>query len=146
MRKKIARWTPKVKFGKDNKAKPGHKNRANEKHASEVWDKYSPTGIFLGEEFCKDTFEHSDGKAWARKVYNPKVDFAPKKLRDGEYYPTTKDKLRPYEAEPRSIVFVPRIAPADKVNFVEHRPERAHVPDGAPARYQSFLGHASVVG
>ena len=68
------RWTPKVKVRKENKAKSGHKNRANEKHASGVWDTYSPTGIFLGEEFCKDTFEHSDGKAWARKVYNPKVD------------------------------------------------------------------------
>ena len=100
--KEDPRWTAKVKFGKDNKAKPGHKNRANEKHASEVWDKFSPTGLFLDEEFCKDTFEHSDGKPWARKVYNPKVDFAPKKLRDGEWYPTTKDKLRAYEEEPAS--------------------------------------------
>ena len=134
------RWTPKVKFGKDNKAKPGHKNRANEKHASEVWDKYSPTGIFLGEEFCNDTFDHSDGKAWARKVYNPKVDFAPKKLRDGEYYPTTKDKLRPYEAEPRSIVFVPRIAPADKVNFSNIDPNERMYPTEHQQDTGRFLG------
>ena len=134
------RWTPKVKFGKDNKAKPGHKNRANEKHASEVWDKFSPTGIFLGEEFCKDTFEHSDGKPWARKVYNPKVDFAPKKLRDGEYYPTTKDKLRPYEGEPRSIVFVPRIAPADKVNFANIDPNERMYPTEHQQDTSRFLG------
>ena len=134
------RWTPKVKVRKENKAKSGHKNRANEKHASGVWDTYSPTGIFLGEEFCKDTFEHSDGKAWARKVYNPKVDFAPKKLRDGEYYPTTKDKLRPYEREPRSIVFVPRIAPADKVNFVNIDPNERMYPTEHQQDASRFLG------
>ena len=134
------RWTPKVKVRKENKAKAGHKNRANEKHASGVWDKYSPTGIFLGEEFCKETFEHSDGKAWARKVYNPKVDKAPKKLRDGEYYPTTKDKLRPYEREPRSIVFVPRIAPADKVNFVNIDPNERMYPTEHQHDASRFLG------
>ena len=134
------RWTPKVKVRKENKAKSGHKNRANEKHASGVWDTYSPTGIFLGEQFCKDTFEHSDGKAWARKVYNPKVDFAPKKLRDGEYYPTTKDKLRPYEREPRSIVFVPRIAPADKVNFVNIDPNERMYPTEHQQDASRFLG------
>ena len=134
------RWTAKVKFGKDNKAKPGHKNRANEKHASGVWDKFSPTGIFLDEEFCKDTFDHSDGKAWARKVYNPKVDFAPKKLRDGEYYPTTKDKLRAYEEEPRSIVFVPRIAPADKVNFSNIDPNERMYPTEHQQDTGRFLG------
>ena len=134
------RWTPKVKVDKANKEKAGHKNRANEKHASEVWDKYSPTGIFLGEEFCKDTFDHSDGKAWARKVYNPKVDFAPKKLRDGEWYPTTKDKLRPYEREPRSIVFVPRIAPADKVNFSNIDPNDRMYPTEHQQDTGRFLG------
>ena len=41
-----------MKVRKENKAKSGHKNRANEKHASGVWDTYSPTGIFLGEQFC----------------------------------------------------------------------------------------------
>ena len=40
------RWTPKVKVDKENKAKAGHKNRANEKHASGVWDKYSPTRCY----------------------------------------------------------------------------------------------------
>ena len=134
------RWTPKVKFGKDNKAKPGHKNRANEKHASGVWDTHSPTGLSLDEEFCKDTFDHSDGKAWARKVYNPKVDFAPKKLRDGEWYPTTKDKLRAYEEEPRSILFVPRIAPADKVNFVNIDPNDRMYPTEHQQDTGRFLG------
>ena len=65
------RWTPKVKVDKDNKEKAGHKNRANQKHASGVWDKYSPTGVKLDEEFCKEkTFDHSDGKAWARAPYH----------------------------------------------------------------------------
>ena len=103
------RWTPKLKV---LKAKAGHKNRANQKHASGVWELYSPTGVLLGEEFCKATFDHSDGKAWAIAVYNPKVHKAPKKPRDGEWYPSTKDRLRFYEKEPRTIVFVPRIAPA----------------------------------
>ena len=113
---------------KDLKPKPGHKNRANQKHASGVWEKYAPTGVLLGEDFCKETFDHSDGKAWARQVYNPKVHQAPKKLRDGEWYPSTRDKLRAYEEKPRSVVFVPRIAPADKVNVVHIDPNECMFP------------------
>ena len=65
-----------------------------------VWDLHSPTGVKLNEEFCKETFGHSDGRAWARVLYNPKVHKAPKKLRDGEWYPTTKDRLRAYLSDP----------------------------------------------
>ena len=122
------------------KEKAGHKNRANQKHASQVWDKYSPTGVKLDEEFCKETFDHSDGKAWARVPYNPKVHKAPKKLRDGEWYPTTKDKLRAYEKEPRTIVFVPRIAPADKVNVVHIDPNERMFPTEHQYDPSRFLG------
>ena len=125
---------------KVDKEKAGHKNRANQKHASGVWDKYSPTGVKLGEEFCKETFDHSDGKAWARAVYNPKVHQAPKKLRDGEWYPSTKDKLRAYEKEPRTIVFVPRIAPADKVNVVHIDPNERMFPTEHQYDPSRFLG------
>ena len=94
----------------------------------------------LGEEFCKETFEHSDGKAWARAVYNPKVRQAPKKPRDGEWYPSTKDKLRAYEKEPRSVVFVPRIAPADKVNIVHTDPNERMFPTEHQFHPGRFLG------
>ena len=35
----------------------------------------------------------------------------PKKLREGEYYPSTKDRPRCYERFSRAIIYVPRIAP-----------------------------------
>ena len=122
------------------KAKAGHKICANQKHASGVWDKYSPTGVLLGEEFCKETFDHSDGKAWARAVYNPKVHQAPKKLRDGEWYPTTKDRLRAYEKDPRSIFFAPRIAHADKCNVVHTDPNERMFPTEHQYDPSRFLG------
>ena len=110
------------------KEKPGHKNRANQKHASQVWDNYSPTGVKLDEEFCKETFDHSDGKAWARVPYNPKVHKAPRKLRDGEWYPTNKDRLRAYENTSRTMFFVPRLGPADKCNVVHTDPNERLFP------------------
>ena len=73
-------------------------------------------------------------------MYNPKVHKAPKKLRDGEWYPTTKDKLRPYEKEPRTIVFVPRIAPADKVNVVHIDPNERMFPTEHQYDPSRFLG------
>ena len=50
-------------------AAPGHKNRENQEHASGAWHGTLPTGIELGEEFCKQ-FGHSNGKAWATLVFN----------------------------------------------------------------------------
>ena len=50
--------------------KAGHKNRENQKHAPGVWDTKSPTGVGLGEKFCKANFDHSDGKPWATVVFN----------------------------------------------------------------------------
>ena len=93
--------------------KAGHKNRENQKHAPGVWDTKSPTGVGLGEKFCKANFDHSDGKPWATVVFNSvtgkyKVS---KKLREGEYYPSTKDRPRFYERFSRAIIYVPRIAP-----------------------------------
>ena len=105
------RWGIGTSNRKDLKAKPGHKNRANQKHASGVWEKYSPTGLWLGEEFCEENFDHSDGKPWATLVFNAVTQKVPKKLRDGEWYPSAKDKPRFYEGFSRSIVFVPRVAP-----------------------------------
>ena len=96
---------------KDIKAKPGHKNRANQKHASGVWDKYSPTGVELGEKFCKENFDHSNGKPWATILFNPNIHKVTKKLRDGEWYPSTTDRPCCYERFSRSIVYVPRVAP-----------------------------------
>ena len=48
---------------------PGHKNRENQEYESGVCHDKSPTGIELGEEFCKQ-FGHSNGKAWATLVFN----------------------------------------------------------------------------
>ena len=90
-------------------ARPGHKNRENTEHASGVWKKYSPTGIDLGEEYC-ESFDHSDGKAWYRKVYNSVTDY-PEEPHPVAYYPSNKDKPRFVEVYPRSIVHAVRIAP-----------------------------------
>ena len=96
---------------KDLKLKAGHKNREDQKHASGVWEKYSPTGLWLGEDFCAENFDHSDGTPWATLVFNAVAQKVPKELRGGEWYPSAKDKPRFYEGFSRSIVFVPRIAP-----------------------------------
>ena len=91
--------------------KAGHKNRENQEHASGAWTKYSPTGVELGEKFCKGNFDHSDGKPWAALVFNAATGKYPKKPREDIYYPSTKDRPRFYERELRAIAFVPRIAP-----------------------------------
>ena len=96
---------------KDLKKKAGHKNRENQKHASGVWEKYSPTGLWVGEDFCAENFDHSDGAPWATLVFNAVTQKVPKERHDGEWYPSAKDKPRFYEGFSRSIVFVPRIAP-----------------------------------
>ena len=44
-------------------------------------------------------------------MFNTATQKVPKTLRDGEWYPSAKDKPRFYEGFSRSIVFVPRIAP-----------------------------------
>ena len=91
--------------------KAGHKNRANKEHASSVWTKCSPTGVEVGEKFCKKNFEHSDGKPWATLVFNAITHKVPKKPQEGAYYPSTKDRPRFYERYSRAIAYVPRIAP-----------------------------------
>ena len=90
--------------------KPGHKNRENQDHASGVWTKYSPTGVDLGEAFCKENFDHSDGLPWATLVCNAATGKVPKVPRAGTYYPSTKDRPRLYERYSRAIAFFPRIA------------------------------------
>ena len=91
-------------------APPGHKNRENQEHESGVWHDKSPTGIELGEEFCKE-FDHMDGKAWATLVFNVVTGKLPTKPRSGVYYLSAKDKPRFYERSSRVLAFVPRIAP-----------------------------------
>ena len=123
----------------DLKAKPGHKNRANQKHASGVWDKYSPTGVLLGEKFCKANFDHSNGKSWTTILFNPVVHKVPKKLQDGEWYPSTKERPRCYERYPRSIVYVPRIAPA-RGDIVHTNPNERMFPSAHKADSGRFAG------
>ena len=91
---------------------PGHKNRENQEHESGVWLDKSPTGIELGEEFCKLAFDHSDGKGWATLVFNAVIAKVPAKPREDEYYPSLKDTPRCYEHYSRAFAYVPRIAPA----------------------------------
>ena len=134
-------WTSKVNLGAKLREKTDHKNRANQKHASEVWDRFSPTGIELGEDFCKKTFGHSDGKAWAVGVYNPILHAAPKKPLDGDYFPSTRDRLRFYEKQKRSLCFVPRIAPA-RINVDNINPNQRQLPTDHkfdPARFHGVL-------
>ena len=72
-------------------------------------------------------FDHSDGKAWAVGVYNPILHAAPKKPLDGDYFPSTRDRVRFYEKEDRSLCFVPRIAPA-RINVDNINPNERQLP------------------
>ena len=58
-----------VSLRPDLKTAAGHKNRENQEHESGVWREKSPTGIGLGEEFCKLAFDHTDGKASGRQQF-----------------------------------------------------------------------------
>ena len=91
-------------------AAPGHNNRENQEHEPGVWHDNSPTGIGLGEEFCKE-FDHTDGVAWATLVFDAVTGKVPAKPRVGAYYPSAKDKPRFYECSSRAFAFVLRIAP-----------------------------------
>ena len=64
---------------KDLKPKAGHNNHANQKHASSAWEKYSPTGLWLGEEFCAENFDHSGGRPWAVAVFNAVTQKVPRR-------------------------------------------------------------------
>ena len=44
-------------------------------------------------------------------VFNAATQKVPKPLRDGEWYPSAKDKPRFYEGFSRSVCFIPRVAP-----------------------------------
>ena len=90
-------------------AAPGQNTRANQDHPSGVWKTKSPTGIVLGEEYCK-RFDHSkETVAWVKKVFNTLTDYPAQPHAHG-FYPSPHDKPRFYENTSRSICSVFRIA------------------------------------
>ena len=90
-------------------AAAGQNNRANQDHPSGVWKTKSPTGIVLGEEYCK-RFDHSkETVAWVKKVFNTLTDY-PERPHAHGFYPSPQDKPRFYENTSRSICSVFRIA------------------------------------
>ena len=64
---------------------------------------------------------------------------APKKPHDGEWYPSTKGRLRFYEKQSRSVVFVPRIGPA-RGNIVNINPNERMFPTQHKADSSRFHG------
>ena len=121
--------------------KAGHKNRANQEHAYGVWTKCSPTGVEVGEKFCKENFEHSDGRPWAILVFNAVTHKVPKKPQEGAYYPSSKDRPRFYERYSRAIAYVPRIAPfrsnIDNIDLNQRMFPSEHTAD--PTRFAGTL-------
>ena len=106
-------------------------------YPSGAWNKFSPTGIELGEEYCK-SFDHSDGKPWYFTVYNSVTHYPPDPVK-GAYYPSNKDKPRFIERHPRSMVFVLRIAPMRR-HVLNTNPNERALPTEHKADKNRFEG------